>query len=198
MINTAAPKSPAPGPFKNEHLGSKSAQSLPAWAVLLDVVRNLEIQFQKRGLLGPAGAFTHTPIWFLAETERNVFLWRNGLSLTEEASFEFWVDLRALVEKRLLHLNSRDQPDNPFLNPLWGISAAPTQGDLAANEEQYLAAFSELARKIEEHIHALSHFGSVLQQKLNHGDNERHIILLPWRSGKNETPTANPAKDDIS
>jgi hypothetical protein len=61
-----------------------------------------------------------TPLWFLAETERNIFLWRQGKSLDDVEDYEFWVDIPSLITKRRVQLES-PQGLNPFTNPNWGI-----------------------------------------------------------------------------
>src|SRR5438128_1283697 len=108
--------------------------ALPKAAVLLEVVKPLEQRLRMRGLLRSNDSATFHPLWFLAETERNVFLWRRGCSLGQQDQFEFWVDLRLLISKRLHQLENVDF-ENPFLNPGWG-SSLPS-GGVRASEQEY-------------------------------------------------------------
>ena len=137
--------------------------TLPPGAMLASFVRTLETRLLARGFLSaPRGEFH--PLWFLVETERNVFLWRNGLSLENAADFEFWVDPAALVEKRLLQLEVGNA-GNPFVNSLWGIASGGAP--LSANEEStYLTALLESMGKLAPHAHALSHVSSILGQRV--------------------------------
>jgi hypothetical protein len=140
-----------------------SESALPPGAVLASFIRTLETQLLSRGLVSPPRGDFH-PLWFLVETERNVFLWRNGLSLENADEFEFWVDPAALVEKRLLHLEA-GSAENPFVNSLWGIAsgAAPLS---AQEEREYLTALLESMAKLAPHAHALSHVSSILGQEV--------------------------------
>ena len=118
MINSPHRSHSVHSPSKN---GQETCIAPPKGAILADVLKTLEVQFQRRGMLpsgtesGPGMAFH--PLWFVAETERNVFLWRQGCSLIQQDEFEFWIDIEALISKRLNQLDSAD-PENPFLNPL--------------------------------------------------------------------------------
>lgn len=145
---------------------------LPANAILLGSLKTLELQLQKRGMIeSPEKRFN--PIWFVAETERNVFLWRRGCSLIQKDDFEFWVDLPRLIEKRLSQLSSC-QADNPFVNPLWGVSVLDKQS--AEQEAAYLRSFGEVTGKVSRHLHALSQVGSMLHRE-HHPAQER--VILP-------------------
>ncbi len=158
---------------------SLSQAELPPGAVLASFVRTLETRLIARGLLStPRGEFH--PLWFLVETERNVFLWRNGLSLENAEEFEFWVDPAALVEKRLLHLDA-GSTENPFINSLWGIAcgAAPLS---AQEEREYLTNLLENMAKVAPHAHALSHVSSILGQEVLKPKLPR--ILLPAKKKK--------------
>lgn len=144
----------------------------PKGTVLDDVLKTVERQLQSRGLLPSLDADAFHPLWFLAETERNVFLWRHGFSLADHAEFEFWLDPRALLEKRRRQLERAG--DNPFASPEWGRELA----EPAPREEElsYLHAFAALLGRIEAHAHALSIVASLLQAESR---GERDRILLP-------------------
>lgn len=162
--------------LKNVQAPTISVSELPRHAVLLSMVRTLELQLQRRGLLkAPAGG-SFTPLWFLAETERNVFLWRRGMSLIQQDDFEFWLDLPRLVEKRLRQLESADA-DNPFMNPLWASSVADP--DLISHETEYLHSMLDIVACVGPHAHAFSRASAeCLKEYFGYGE-DRPVVLLP-------------------
>jgi len=143
-------------------------------AVLADILKTLEQELQSRGLLPTPDLDSFHPLWFLAETERNIFLWRNGFSLIQQDEFEFWVDLEALIQKRLAQLT---QPDtaNPFINPLWELSSS--DADLIEREKEYLAHFIDALRKITAHAEALSKVASLIKEQVE--PRGRRKVILP-------------------
>ena len=151
----------------------KENSKLPNTAILWDVLRSMEGELQRKGLLPRTAQDLFNPLWFLAETERNVFLWRHGCGLTDKDRFEFWIDIPKLIEKRLKQLQSNDY-SNPFINPLW---EEPLQGSAISEQEtEYLLTLIEVIGQIEGHAHALSHVGSELRKEFM-GEVER--VLLP-------------------
>jgi hypothetical protein len=132
-------------------------------AVLWEVLRTMETQLQRKGLLPSVTEGSFHPLWFLAETERNVFLWRRGRSLIDKDEFEFWIDVPRLVEKRLKQLESKDAA-NPFLNPLWGEAMSDPM--LAENEKDYLLSLIEVLEHVGPHAHGLSKVGSEVRKEL--------------------------------
>lgn len=148
--------------------------ALPQGAVLADSLKTLETQLSRRGFLRQHSADSFNPLWYLAETERNIFLWKRGLSVVQQDEFEFWVDLDALIQKRLEQLSSFDR-QNPFLNPLWGLSTLDQ--DSLSREREYLLSFQAALAKIELHLHALSCVSAKLLSQQTSERRER--ILLP-------------------
>lgn len=130
-----------------------SVQKLPRSSVLLGVLKSLENEFQRRGLVNRVGH----PLWFLAETERNVFLWRNGYSLENVKDFEFWIEPDKLIKKRLQQLEN-PEIGNPFINNGWtgGLKSM----EVLELEADYLRELQEKLSSIVEHAHALSIAGS--------------------------------------
>ena len=120
-------------------------------------------------------------MWFLAETERNVYLWRNGYSLDQQDEFEFWIDLPALIEKRLKQLASFDS-ENAFMNPLWGLSIADK--DTVNKEERYLKSLFELIEQVKTHLEALSVAAAQVSREISPAVNEREVVVLPVKRGK--------------
>lgn len=155
-----------------------SVQDLPKGACTLEVLKTIESQLLNRGILKAPPGVASAPLWFLAETERNIFLWRNGLSLTQEDDFEFWIDLPKLFEKRLTQLQSYDA-ENPFMNPLWGNSVQDREH--AAKEADYLLYFRDIMMKAESHAHALSRVGSILRNDMSVERKARDMVLLPGK-----------------
>lgn len=179
MANEQRPATPSPSlsKFVQNSPRSTAAEALPAGAVLADVLRTVETQLCERGLLGERKADCFHPLWYVAETERNVFLWKRGCSLIQHDEFEFWIDVPALIEKRLEQLEAFDA-DNPFLNPLWGVCT--TNRDNAVREREYLLSFKEALGRIENHLHALSKLGSaLLREQLSETDLPLERVLLP-------------------
>ncbi len=151
-------------------------------ALTLEGLQILEKRLLQRRLLPqPLGALANNPIWFIAETERNIFLWRNGLSLADQFRFEFWVDYQALIELRLQRLENVDS-ENPFLAPLWGQSlpeGTTAEHSITQQEVNYLKTFLHAMQKIESHARALCETSSILAADL--GQTERPArILIPW------------------
>jgi len=104
-------------------------------------LRRLETGLHERRLLHLPQAVL--PLWFLAETEINVFLWRSSLSLIDKDRFDFWIDCQALVDKRLRQITA-DCSENPF----------SSNGSLS-EEGEYLHAFLRLSLPVIPHVHAL-------------------------------------------
>lgn len=143
-------------------------------ALLLSALKTIEEQLQRRGMLPITYLHTFNPLWFQAETERNVYLWRSGYSLADEDDFEFWIDPQALLEKRLSLLQELD-PKNPFVNPLWGL--APLDPENVRTEVDYLETLRSHLAQIIGHASALSELGSEMLQELD--GIERQIVVLP-------------------
>lgn len=155
--------------FKSVHLND-----LPSTAVLIDALRPLELTLIRRGLAGQGAAPLH-PLWFLAETERNVFLWREGLSLGDQGSFEFWVDVPALIERRRKQVHTAiEEPGfgNPFI-----ADGVRTPATLSA-EITYLDGMRERLERIYMQAFELSLIARTVQKELISG--ERPIVLLPY------------------
>lgn len=175
---------PAPlgRPYRNVQDVPTRNELLQNNCILLDVLKTLELELQRRGMLSAceqsSGAETPAfhPVWFLAETERNIFLWRNGCSLIEHDEFEFWIDVRALIAKRLGALERFDS-DNPFVNPLWGSSLSVPSGGEA--EKDYLERFLAVITSISDHASALCQVGSALIKELCPGAESRPSVSLP-------------------
>ena len=158
----------------------KQEEALPTGAVHLAMVRVLETKLEKRNLIEEKPELLN-PLWFLAETERNVFLWRNGYSLDQQDQFEFWIDLPALIEKRLKQLSSFDS-ENPFMNPLWGLSIADK--DTVHKEERYLRSLLDLVEKIKAHLEALSVAAAQVSREISPSVNEKEIVVLPVKRSR--------------
>src|SRR5438045_1804769 len=84
-------------PAQREFKFVQSHIELPRTALTLENLKCVEESLTKRGLLPSSISL---PLWFLAETERNVFLWKHGLSLVNVEEFVFWIDVASLVDKR--------------------------------------------------------------------------------------------------
>ncbi len=160
MLTLPSPRKSVQTVHNTAHLEDSA---IPSSALLSSVLKTIEVQFQKKGLLPVSAPHSFNPLWFTAETERNVFLWRQGKSLIDSDNYEFWIDVPKLIAKRIRQLQCSDS-DNPFVNPLWG-EANHTQA-LAELERDYLATFLELMDQVGSHAHALSRVGSELQREV--------------------------------
>lgn len=150
--------------------------SVPAHAISFDVVRMLEESLWRRGSIQLPRSCT--PLWFLAETERNVALWRRGYSLIAVDDFEFLVDLPELIAKRERQLAEANE-SNPFhLSP---IESGDTALEVWQRELTYLQQFRELLGPIQVHLAALCAAARQLQtgQSVPTGTPS---IVLPERS----------------
>jgi hypothetical protein len=150
----------------------KSAQ-IPArhpGCVLLGVLKAVEVELGKRELLGTLANHS-TPLWFIAETERNVFLWRAGKSIGDHLAFSFWVDIKELIRKRRSHL-SRSRGFNPFVN------LSPRSGGVDC-EHRYLDALEELSATIFRHAEVLSQASESLREELVPELPSRTAVVLP-------------------
>jgi len=154
---------------------NKLSSSLPKGAVHLSLVKTLETELQKRRLINDVYEVL-SPLWFLAETERNVYLWRSGLSIQQVDEFEFWVDIPALIEKRMTQLRSYDS-ENPFMNPLWGLSIADEH--TIEKEKKYLNSLFDLIGEIKEHLEALCVAASTVSRELDQAKDSRSVVVLP-------------------
>jgi hypothetical protein len=151
-------------------------EQIPSGSVLLGVLKTVETELRKRDLLG-SGDQACTPLWFLAETERNVFLWRSGKGLDDQRDYSFWVNILELISKRREQLRN-PVGLNPFINPLWG--SAPLNDQLVQNEFDYLECIEELAATVFKHAEALSHASETIRAELEHADIAKRIcIVLP-------------------
>ena len=160
---------------KSAHSAYGIVQSVPSGAVLLRVLRTVENELRRRRMIGN-GSDAITPLWFLAETERNIFLWRQGKSLDEVEDFEFWVDIASLIKKRRGQLDS-PQGLNPFTNPNWGN--APLDTRAVDGERNYLEDVEDLSDVIVPHAEALSRASVTVQIELSPRNTPRTNVLLP-------------------
>lgn len=178
MISNSKPNLSSTSLYKTVQKVAISVQDLPQNAILLDSLKTLELQLQRRGIIGLELGDVHfaQPIWFSAETERNIFLWRSGLSLADVENFEFWIDVEKLVEKRLTLLEG-STADNPFVNPLWGSNSVDPS--TAKKEAEYLRSFMAVLSSIEAHANALSKVTSAILRDTYTEQKEKQIILIP-------------------
>ncbi len=149
-----------------------------ARAIPIENFRSFEEKLQSRGLIC-SSSLSYGSLWFLIETEKNVFLWRRGLSLSAESEFRFYVDVRALVTKRLQQIRDSKKfgADTPFINPLWSIS--PPNEDALEFECRYLTTLESIWTKVEEHMLALKLIAELIeaQTKENQAIDRETVVL---------------------
>jgi hypothetical protein len=154
-------------------------EALPAHLVLADMLKTLEEALNARGILQRDALDLFQPLWYLVETEKNVFLWKRGCSLIQQDEFEFWVDLPALIAKRQSQLE-RDDGLNPFVNHLWGLGTLTK--DAKERELSYLTEFLAVVSDIQEHLCALSEVSTFVASNLHNLPNREHVVLpSPYR-----------------
>jgi len=166
--------------YKNERPPTTEVPKVPQEGVLLNLFRTFENRLIEKCLLPPPQNAGINPLWFLGETERNVFLWRNKKSIKDAESYSFWLDVRKLISKRLAQLENKD-PENPFLHPLWGSTAQHTDG--RDSERHYLTELLRLYVPAEAHLAAISAVQALVSTiSSTEGDpkyNPSKIVLIP-------------------
>ncbi len=138
--------------YKSEHASDSISPKFPRTGILLSVTKTFETRLIEKGILKIPNEGNFNPLWFLAETERNVYLWRNKQSLTNRDDYIFWLDINRLISKRLSQLENIDL-QNPFLNN-FGIAGADRVN--VNNEREYYLRFQEIYNQSEPHLTALS------------------------------------------
>jgi len=164
-------------PAQNAQELRGDAANLSTGHVLLGILKSIENELRKRNHLWSAGT-PPTPLWFLAETERNIFLWRGNQSLDEARKYSFWVDIRGLINKRRNQL-SHPHDSNPFTNPLWG--SGPLDASLVDRERDYLDALEDLLPSAFKRAEALSRASESLRLEID-PDAIRSVVIIPTPS----------------
>ena len=165
---------PQEGPALSAQELRSNAANLSTGCILLGILKSIETELRKRNHLWSSGT-PPTPLWFLAETERNVFLWRSNQSLDDVSKYSFWVDLRGLINKRREQL-SRPQDSNPFTNPLWGSGALDPS--LVDRERDYLDALEDLIPTAFRRGEMLSRASESLRLEIDPTAG-RQVVLIP-------------------
>lgn len=150
----------------------KNDQPLPEHAILLGVLKAIEKELQRRKLLGRS-ADQAMPLWFLAETERNIYLWRSGRSIDDCHEFSFWVDVPELIDKRRKHL-SRCRGYNPF------VCSSPSESG-TEHELRYLDQVEDLADSVFEKAALVSQASEPLLHEMQPERAYCTSIVLPYR-----------------
>lgn len=153
----------------------KNVHSPGAGVILLGILKSVEQELRTRELVGDP-AQEATPLWFIAETERNVYLWRNGKSIDDRAQYTFWVDINALIAKRREHLR-RNRGFNPFINSMAPPGADESHAIQA--EHQYLDCLEDISGSIFKHAEALSHASESVRLELSPSSASRSTVTLP-------------------
>lgn len=155
-------------PHKNVHPSGSGI-------ILLGILKSVEQELRTRELVGDP-AQEATPLWFIAETERNVYLWRNGRSIDDRAEYTFWVNIPALIAKRREQLR-RSKGFNPFITSMTNLGGNESQGVYA--EHHYLDSLEDLAGSIFKHAEALSHASESVRLELAPSTAPRATVTLP-------------------
>lgn len=169
-LETPPPEQPAESVQELRSHGTNLSTGL----VLLGILKSIENELRRRELIAKTGS-PPTPLWFLAETERNIFLWRNSRSLDDARLYSFWIDIASLIEKRREQLET-PQDHNPFINPLWGT--APLDASLVQNETDYLDDLEDLLPTVFRRAESLSRVSEALRQEMA-PEIEREDVVIP-------------------
>jgi len=162
--------------FNNAHSQDFIAQEGGLEALPLDALKALETQYQRRGLLPKPSREPFFPLWFMAETERNVFLWRSGNSLTRKNDFDFWVNVDALIAKRLDQLAEAEDEAQFFSS---GFGLAVLDRDSALREREYLLSLAGLIDRVRPHVCAFARAGLIVEKEIVGPVRPRRLVTLP-------------------
>ena len=176
MVKCLEPQERTSFASKSEQFSYNTVQNAPDTSILLVSLKVFENELTSRDLVEGSCS---SPLWFIAETERNVYLWRHGYSLDDADEFEFWVDIPALIQKRVDQL-SRYSGANPFINPVWGLEVVDDED--IESDIAYLTALQDALPKILPHANALSRVNSEIYRELTGQGDDLEIVVLP--SGK--------------
>lgn len=165
---------PLERPTQSAHELQGDAPNLSTGCVLLGILKSIENELRKREHLWSTGT-PPTPLWFIAETERNIFLWRTNQSLDDARKYSFWVDIRGLINKRRKQL-SCPQDSNPFTNPLWG--SGTMDPSLVERERDYLDALEDLIPNAFRKAETLSRASETLRLEID-PEAVRAAIIIP-------------------
>jgi hypothetical protein len=175
-----------PAPSTQELRGTSA--NVSTGCVLLGILKSIENELRKRKHLWSSGP-APTPLWFLAETERNIFLWRGNQSLDDARKYSFWIDIRGLIAKRRNQL-SHPHASNPFTNPLWGSASLDTS--LVEKERDYLDALEDLIPNAFKRAETLSRASESLRLEID-PDAVRMVVVIPTpSSGTLPLPAEEP------
>ena len=153
----------------------KNHRPIPPHAILIGVLKSIEKELRARRFIGDS-FHEAMPLWFLAETERNIFLWRSCLSIDDANEFAFWVDVPALIAKRRRHL-SRCEGFNPFINS----SPSETGAEI---ELRYLDHIEDLGESVLAKAAVISRASHELRRDLAPLAPICPTIVLPYTSNQ--------------
>lgn len=162
--------------YKNEQNSTNLVHKLTSVCCLMDLIKPFELELQRKHLLVTTANSSQHPIWFLAETEMNVFLWRSGKSIEIKDEFEFWIDPQRLISKRLSQLELKSE-NNPFIGEVW--SDGPYDRDQLEYEKCYLTNFLKHFEQARKHLHALSQVRQILEKELVDNSPKLKTVVLP-------------------
>ncbi len=170
--------------YKSEHTHRNEIPKIPENGVQLTLFKTFENRLIDRGLLPRPQDMNLNPLWFLGETERNIFLWRNKRSINDADQFSFWLDVKKLASKRLAQIENSDI-HNPFLNSSWGSLSGSTESgpvETRHEERRYITELLRLFAPAEPHLSAISAVQSIvchLKDTSEGNKNEPRIVSIP-------------------
>jgi hypothetical protein len=156
----------------------KDCALIPQSAVLLGVLKAIECELRSRHQLGTTPTTSATPLWFLAETERNLYLWLTGTGLANASRTVFWVDTNALICKRRKQLSRHSNSFATYgFNPF--ITRDQNSGE-PNNEGSYLDELERLGCEIFKRAAMISRISDSLYDELIPPGKARKRVVLPF------------------
>lgn len=152
----------------------KNGQSSLADCMSLELLKSVERELVGRKMIsGPAPS---CPLWFLANLERDLFLWRSGRSVADKREFEFWVNPHALIQKRIDQLCGSGRV--LFPQSLFGSNS--DDSDTIRDEIDYLEELGDRLSSVQNHLEALSSAISIVLNSIC-AQSERNKVVLPFK-----------------
>ena len=143
----------------------------------LNIFKKFEEEVRGKSLLGNNHIF---PVWFHAETEVNIFLWRNGFSLEDKKEFDFWLNptemIKKLKNKNFINAKTENILFNFNFLELEQLDQSENNQSINKCEEiEYYENFLNILKITLEHIHALS----IIQRDVGAGLNTNEVVVIP-------------------
>jgi len=149
----------------------KNGHSTTSGCMLLELLKSVEVELVTRRMI--SGQAPSCPLWFLANLERDVFLWRSGRSVADKREFEFWINPHTLIQKRTDQLTSSGRV--LFPQTLFGSSGNDSES--VQDEIDYLEELGDKLSSVQNHLEALSSAASIVLSTMSQQPTRNQVIL---------------------